>query len=61
MPRVYFSKDFDYYPHWPSRNVLIAYRAGSDHVVKQACADAAITSGAAIKPPTQRRRKAAEE
>ena len=60
MARVYFTKPFDYYPLFPSKTVLIAYKAGTEHTVKQDCAEQAINAGHAIKRPAPRRKKVAE-
>ncbi|MBP0439589.1 hypothetical protein [Tianweitania sediminis] len=49
MPRVRFTADFDYKP---SQQVTIAYKAGTEKLVKAACAEKAIAAGKAqeIKP-----------
>lgn len=49
MPRVLFTHDFDYKP---KRMVTIAYKAGTEKLVKQECADQAVAAGKAreIKP-----------
>jgi hypothetical protein len=64
MARVYFTRNFDYYPRWPSKNVLVAYRAGQSYTVKRECAEQAVGVGCGIeeKPPARKRsRKASAE
>lgn len=63
MARVYFTKNFDFYPLWPSKVVLQAYRAGSAYTVKRECADQAVAGGfgAEEKAPRRRVRKASSE
>lgn len=46
MPRVRFSHDFN----WRVKDsVTISYKADHEYVVPQACADAAVSAGSAIK------------
>jgi len=61
MARVYFTRDFDFYPFAPSKSVLVAHKAGQSYTVKRDCADQAIAGGYGIeeKPP-RRRRKATD-
>lgn len=61
MARVYFTKNFDYYPLAPRKTVLIAYEAGKEYTVKQDCAEQAIAGKFGIKRPPPRRRKAEAE
>ncbi|MBP0438425.1 hypothetical protein [Tianweitania sediminis] len=49
MPRVRFLSDFDFKP---SAQVTVAYKAGTEKLVKAVCAEKAIAAGKAeeIKP-----------
>lgn len=46
MAWVRFTRDFDWKP---TRQTTIAYKKGSTLIVKAACAEAAISKGAAIR------------
>lgn len=43
MPRILFNRDFDWSPNV---NATIAYQAGKEYPVTQACAEKAIADGA---------------
>jgi hypothetical protein len=60
MARVNFVRDFDYYPLFPSKSVLIPHKAGEEYTVTRKCADEAIAAGAGIevKPPARRKKAA---
>lgn len=53
MPRVLFLEDFDYKP---KPQVTIAYRKGTEKLVKADCAAKAIAAGKAEEVPHQARR-----
>lgn len=48
MPRVRFTKDFDWSPLPLNGRVTIAYKAGSVALVTTPCANLAIAAGAAV-------------
>jgi hypothetical protein len=60
MARVNFTKTFQYYPLWPSRQTFTEYTAGNEYTVKRECADQAIAEGAGIEVKPPRRRRAAD-
>jgi hypothetical protein len=54
MPKVHFTKDFDWSPLPLNGRVTIAYKAGSVVVVTTPCANLAIAAGAAEHEPARK-------
>lgn len=58
MAKVSFFENFDFYPLWPSKSVLIAYKAGQTYEnVRREAADQAVAAGLAREDKGPRRRR----
>jgi len=62
MPKATFHRDHEFYPRWPSKTVLIAYRAGEtyENMTRRAVDDAVAAEAAIEDKAPRRRRKNAE-